>query len=304
MSIVKLISKNIWAELTNAVKKTKSKSIVAVAYFGQNGSKMLPLKKGSVLVIDASEKALKMGQTCPDELLKLYYKGIHIYSQESLHAKLYVFGNTLYCGSANVSGNSANRLKEVLLKTNNKEALENAKTFINSLCRIELGDDEINRMKKFYNPPKNFGGVKKPRENNSGNFYIVKLRLTDWSEKELAEAEKGRTTAQRNRVNKSRHRVEEFGWSGKTSFKKGDTILQITKESHKKYVATIGKLIHIRKWSNGKQTKYICYVEVPDKRRKNLETIKKQLNREDVKAILRGGRKNVELEGRILKLWM
>ena len=89
---IKLITKKIWSTITKAVKLSKTKSIVAVAYFGQNGSSMLPIKKGSTLLVDASEKAVKSGQTCPDELLKLYQKGVHIYSLENLHAKLFVIG--------------------------------------------------------------------------------------------------------------------------------------------------------------------------------------------------------------------
>ena len=65
----------------------------------------------------------------------------------------------------------------------------------------------------------------------------------------------------------------------------------------------IGKLIHIRKWSNGSKTKYVCFVEMPEKRRKNLEVVKKQLNEWDAKSILRGGKKNVALETSIKALW-
>ena len=54
MREVNLITKNIWFDLTKVVKANKSKSVVAVAYFGQNGANMLPLTKGSVLVVDAS----------------------------------------------------------------------------------------------------------------------------------------------------------------------------------------------------------------------------------------------------------
>ena len=133
--MTQLITNNIWQTLTSALKNTNGKSIVAVAYFGQNGAKMLPLKKGDILVVDASEKALKTGQTCPDELLKLYNKGVQVYSFDNLHAKLFLIGNVLYCGSTNVSGNSAKRLKEAILTTNDKIAIEDAKTFIKSLCQ-------------------------------------------------------------------------------------------------------------------------------------------------------------------------
>ncbi len=303
MSTIKLISKNIWAELTRQVKQSKNKSMVAVAYFAQNAARMLPLKKGSILIVDASIKNLKSGSTCPDELLKLYYNGVHIYSQENLHAKIYIIGNHLYCGSANVSPNSANNLKEALLKTNNKDAIIDAKAFINSFCRIELGEEEIIGLKKYYNPPKDFGGTKMASNNSSSNFHIVNLRLINWSEKEIEEAEKGRKIANQKLQKKSRHRIDEFSWGSEINFKVGDTILQITKDAGKKLVTPIGKLIHIRKWSNGKKTKHICFVEVPEKRRKNLKYLLNKLEERDAKSIKRGGRKRVDLQNLINKLW-
>lgn len=302
MSTVSLLTKNIWSELTKAVKVGKSKSIVAVAYFGQNGASMLPLTKGSVLVVDASLKALKTGQTCPHELLKLYYKGVHIYSKENLHAKLFILGNNLYCGSTNVSGRSANHLHEALIKTSDKVAIADAKEFIHSLCRMELGEEEIKGLNKYYNPPKVFGG-KTNIEVSDGEFHICKLDVADWSEGEQAQVEIGRALAENNRIKKSRHFVDEFLWAGEMSFKKGDTILQIVNEGDKTYVSPPGKLIHVRKWSNGKKTKYCCYLEMPDKRRKNLELVKRQLSEIDSRAIDRQGKKNLELEVVLKSLW-
>ena len=173
---------------------------------------MLPLSKGSILLVDASINSLKKGNTCPDELLKLYYKGVHIYSLENLHAKLYIVGKTLYCGSANVSGHSAKHLKETLLKTTDEDSLADAIKYIKSFCRIELGNDEITRLKKFYKPAKFFGGPKNETNDNIA-FHICKLSLIEYSEEEEGQAEKGRAVANKNRVIKSRHRVDEFLWT-------------------------------------------------------------------------------------------
>ncbi|MGP8216392.1 MAG: phospholipase D-like domain-containing protein [Bacteroidia bacterium] len=300
-----LILKNIWPILTREVKRSASKCFVGVAYFGQNGARMLPLKKGSILVVDASERALKAGQTCPNELLNLYHKGVHIYSKEGLHAKLYLIGNILYCGSANVSGNSENYLTECLLRTKDKKAIADTKTFILSLCRLELGENEIREMSKHYRRPKMLGGLRKLySKSNSTNFHVVNLKLKDWSAYELKEAEKGRTIAYRHRKNKSRHRVEEFSWSGKNvSFKKGDNILQITRDINNTYVTPVGKLIYMKKWNNGKRAGHICWVEVPNKRRKTLQVVKKQLGNSNARFLLRGGKKKTEFENSLIEIW-
>jgi hypothetical protein len=63
---IALLTKNIWRTLT-AATQTRTKPAVAVAYFGQGAAGLLPLPSGSRLVVDASEGAVKSGQTCPAE---------------------------------------------------------------------------------------------------------------------------------------------------------------------------------------------------------------------------------------------
>ena len=157
-------------------------------------------------------------------------------------------------------------------------------------------------MRKFYKKPKGGGGNKKEHAED-GEFHICKLDLDDWTDEEEQEAEKGRKVAEENRIKKSRHIVDEFLWGRNLNFKKGDSILQIINERDKTYVSPICKLIHIRKWSNGKITKYCCFVEVPDKRRKNLEVVQKQLNQADAKSIERAGKKSLNLEAALKNLW-
>ena len=306
---ITLITKNIWPTLTKAAKMSKTKSMVAVAYFGQQGSSMLPLKKDSILLIDASEKAVKSGQTCPDELLKLYYKGVQIYSLENLHAKLFIIGKELFIGSTNVSGNSSKLLQEAIVKTNDKQAIEDAKAFIESNTgNLEMGEEQLTRLQKLYCPPK-FTGVKSQSQKrksasiNSHSFMVYKLETGSWTEKEYKEADKGRKEAKINRINKSRHKLDEFKWEGELVARKGDTILQIIDEGNKVYISPPGTLIHMRKWNNGKQITNFCYVEVPDKRRKNINVFKKQFSAKTFKLINRNGRKNKAVAEELISLW-
>ena len=66
-----LITDRIWSTITSAARSDVGDASVAVAYFGAGASKLLPLKRGSRLVVDFSERAVKSGQTCPSEILKL-----------------------------------------------------------------------------------------------------------------------------------------------------------------------------------------------------------------------------------------
>jgi hypothetical protein len=60
-----IITGDIWTELIRTRRKRHRRAWVAVAYFGKGAAKLLSLKKGSELVIDASESAIKQRSDLP-----------------------------------------------------------------------------------------------------------------------------------------------------------------------------------------------------------------------------------------------
>ena len=54
----RLLTQDVWAHLARSAARFKKPSFVAVAYFGKGGADLLPLKRGSTLVVDASEEAV------------------------------------------------------------------------------------------------------------------------------------------------------------------------------------------------------------------------------------------------------
>ena len=305
----KLITEKVWFELTSAVKKSRTKSLVAVAYFAKGAANMLPVKKGSILVVDASEKAVKCGQTCPAELIKLYTKGVRIFSYENLHAKLFIVNNALYIGSTNVSGSSSQRLKEVLLKSTDKKTIADAKNFIESLCSVELGTELLSNLDKIYRPPKIVGvmGARSAKPNpeqiNGSDFHITKLKLTDWDDYETEQADIGEKEAKKKRINRSFHQVESFIWTGKPAAKVGDIVMQVLKAGNVEYVFPPGIVIHTRKLRSKGKPNTIFYVEVPIKKRKKLETICRVLSPVESKLIKRNGKRSNQFAETMFAFW-
>ena len=128
------IEDGIWSRLTKAAKACRGPAVVAVAYFSEEAAALLPIPKGSQLVVDASEATVKCGLTCPADLLRLHKKGVRIFSVQNLHAKVYVFGAQAFIGSANASNSSATRLKEAMLRTTERDAVKAARAFVRELC--------------------------------------------------------------------------------------------------------------------------------------------------------------------------
>jgi hypothetical protein len=123
----KFLTLKIWPRLTELATKSKQ-SWVAVAYLGNGATKLLPLKAGGRLVVDLSENAVKSGQTSPYEILKFIARGVNVSSVGNLHAKIFVFRDNAFVGSANASSHSANALIEAKRKLGDSKIFE-VKTF-------------------------------------------------------------------------------------------------------------------------------------------------------------------------------
>lgn len=303
-----LITENIWNRLTDAVKNSKGKSTIAVAYFSKGAASMLPLTKGSILLVDSSLKAVSSGQTCPAELLKLYYKGVKIYSKDWLHAKMFVIGNSLYIGSTNASNNSS-KLTEAIIKSSDKKLVEDAKQFINSFCKVELGEEQLNLLQKKYKEPRFIGpgGKSKKAEKqyfqNSSTFFIYHLVLKDYTPDEEVQSEIGNKEVVSKRIVRSRHCVEEFNWKGNFPPKKNDIVIQVVNEGNKTYVSPPGIVIHLRRWIHKGTKKAVCFLEVPIKKRKSIEFINDHLSKYQKVLFKRNGRRNKEFGDLMNNFW-
>src|SRR5690349_2161173 len=109
---MELLTNSVWKHISKAARAAKSNSDVAVAYWGGGGSKLLPLLRGSTVVVDMSLSAVRSGQTNPSDLLRLMKRGVDVHSVANLHAKVLVCGKTAFVGSANASSHSAGCLLE------------------------------------------------------------------------------------------------------------------------------------------------------------------------------------------------
>jgi hypothetical protein len=307
----KLITEDVWQSLTKKVNDTKTKSYVAVAYFGQGAANMLPLNSGSILLVDASETAVKCGQTCPAELLKLYKKGVEIYSLPSLHAKIYVLGKTLLVGSANVSYNSSNVLYETLLSTTDINAVKNAKDYILKFCGADLGEKELTRLQKMYKPPKwDFNGGKKAngaaknQNDVKSKLYVCELETNGgWTDEEQEIADIGEQEANSNRKETKRHSLHKFKWYGKLTMKKYDEVVQIYSEGKLTTVYPPGRLIFIKRYKYKGRNMAFCYVEVPDKEGIALSKIKGKMKADEFEKFNCMGYKNTKLAQTIYSWW-
>lgn len=148
-----LLGPNVWSEITAAARANAGASQVAVAYFSSEGPRLLPLKAGSILVVDASVDTVSTGGTAPAALRRMLARGVRVFSAQSLHAKVMVFGNRAFIGSANASTNSARYLIEAVANFDEPAMIHAAQTFVMGLAITELDDAALQALEAIYRPP-------------------------------------------------------------------------------------------------------------------------------------------------------
>ena len=149
-----LHSAGVWRRITAAASTALEPSFAAVAYFGSKGDRLLPLREGSKLVVDASISAVNTGITDPRSLRRLHNRGVAVFSMPSLHAKALAFDSIGFVGSTNASANSANNLIEAALSTTSGKSIKAIRAFVDDLCTDCLDDEAFDWLESQYRPPK------------------------------------------------------------------------------------------------------------------------------------------------------
>lgn len=293
------LSEDIWKQVSKEARAYRGKSFVAVAYFGTGAAEMLPLKAGSHLVVDASDRAMKSGQTNPAELLKLYEKGVKVFSCKDLHAKVFVFGKTAYVGSANVSSNSAKIYREAVVRASDNSVVGDARRFVQDLALRELGPKEIEKLLAKYVPPKGGRGSKGKRGPRKSNLRLRIVFLDD-PEDPPEEAKdgitKGEKIAKQLMIDNSRHELDYVWHNYDTKFVKGDVLLRVWPSE---FVSPPSTVLNVTRTADI----VVTHIECPKKHRKSLRSLKAKLSKSAFDRLKRQGIVGETVAKELLKAW-
>jgi hypothetical protein len=307
-----LVTGSVWEDITRAARASAARASVAVAYFGNGVSRMLPLVEGSRLVVDASEGAVKSGQTCPQELLKLMSRGVKVFSVPNLHAKVFVLGDRAFVGSANVSNRSAAQLVEAVVWTKDTRVVRDARKFVMGLCVNELTPTVLQLLAKQYRPPKipNSQGRRRVVLHTSKlpslpRLMLAQLQREEWPERDLDLHENSLRVAQKRREHPRTFELSSFHYTGKCPFKRGDKLIQVTKEDNGKLlVDPPGNVLHVRTRRDKKGLVSFVHVEHPNSRRRSAAALASLLGRGSLKRLRCNGEvRDKHFAQSLLNLW-
>jgi hypothetical protein len=307
-----LVTGRVWSRLIATRRKAPQRAWIAVAYLGKGAAKLLGLKSGSRLVVDASDNAVKSGQTCPADLLKLQDKGVRVFNYPHLHGKVYVFGRVAAVGSANASRNSAETLVEAMVLTTDRRVVKDAKAFVESIAKNEIGPDELDRLQKMYRPPRRpFAGARRKgqrrklaQQKSLPNIRVVHLVTQKWSDQDWNEQEAGEAIAKRRREHRRSWKTDDFRWSGAHSFQRHDKVMMVTRESSgKRLVHPPGTVLYVRSYRTRNGRAAVVFLELPARRRRELRTLARAQGRGAMKRLSRGGTLRGDLSESLYDLW-
>ncbi len=263
-----------WQALTNSIKTARHVD-AAIAYFGQGGAELLPLRDGDRLVVDMSSSTARAGGTDPREVERLIVRGVQAFTRRNLHAKVVVADKRVFAGSANVSRPARRVLDEAAVVTSDLAAVRRAREFIGRLCTEPVRPEYLERCKRIYRPPRRPGkrGKDEPAQPRADHakLWIVNLREATVPEAEVARYELGEEKAKKLVKDQSASKTQHFHWDWKPKMADeldlGDWILQVTTYHDSSVIVSApGQVLltdhYIRDRASGKE-RCVFHLEVP-----------------------------------------
>lgn len=144
---------SVWPIIKKQIKRTKKSQqiFVAIAYIGIDAAKIMPLRRGDVLVCNASDFAIKQGSTSAIALEKFVNHGVKIFNEPHLHGKVVVFPKKSFVGSANASSRSKEVLLEAVVETTDAAVVRASQRFVQRHAKAisRLNQEDIKRIRKI-----------------------------------------------------------------------------------------------------------------------------------------------------------
>jgi hypothetical protein len=134
----RLFSDTLWDQIRTLASAAQPKA-AAVAYVSSDA--IVAFGAGDTLVTDATDEAIRSGQTSARILRAAVSRGAAVYSCPNLHAKVIVLGNTVVVGSCNLSSRSAEVLSEAAWVTDDAAAVTAATNYVQGLARQSVRVD-------------------------------------------------------------------------------------------------------------------------------------------------------------------
>lgn len=252
-----------WPNIRKDLEKPNRRAVVAVvAYIGVDAPSVMPLKRGDILVCDASPLSIKSNRTSADALAKYHRRGVTVFSMSGLHAKVIATSTWAWVGSANASENSEKNLEEAAVRITKdaaKRMLKWAQGLASEDRELELTD--IRELQKIPRDKIQSGPRKETRPHDLPNT-LSKLTFVetggDLTAKEKTTISEDKSAARSDaKAVGAPSAIYAIWFYGQTKVKKGDWIVDI-RNGH---VRAPAQIVRIAKRGNDSIV-WLCPIKV------------------------------------------
>lgn len=290
------VGRDVWPAISKALSSCRGPCHVAVAYLGRGSAQLLPLPVGSRLVVDASERAVMSGQTCPADLLAMLKRGTRVFSVANLHAKVFVIGQNAFVGSSNASSRSRAVLIEAILRSNDPIVAKAAKTFVRGLCLRPLTPGYLRKLDRIYRPPRIPGLSTKRSAKDSarvpalGRTIVAQIDNSGYTPDEKKLLKSAIPAARKRRRHGAGYQLDDFIDYGHRVWRSDDVVIQMNDfGGGDVLVAPPGNIVDQRSRKIGHKVARAIFVERPDRRRRSLRSLASILGRGSMRKLKRDG---------------
>lgn len=150
LSVMEILSDHLWLHIKREAR-VSSRMSAAIAYI-TDASAFLPRSDDSLIVVNASDRALEAGSTDPRVLRIFMDAGVKLYSSSNLHAKAIAFDRSAFIGSMNASRSSQDRLIECALLIKDSSLVSQTHALVSELATDAMRIDAafLDRAMKIY----------------------------------------------------------------------------------------------------------------------------------------------------------
>ncbi|GBF17385.1 cardiolipin synthetase [Rhodococcus sp. Br-6] len=140
-----------WEAIAEAVGPARRRH-AAVAFLGADAPRILPMKRGDTLVVNASDSAVRSRATSPAAIAEYLQAGVLVYNERELHAKVIATSRCAVVGSANASTRSRDLALEAVVITEDPTVVSEVKQFVVDLAESpkRLTDRDLPRLQKLW----------------------------------------------------------------------------------------------------------------------------------------------------------
>lgn len=188
---------------------------VACPYMGEGTSKLLPWKKGDVLVCALSKLNARAGNVCPAEIEKLRKKGVRVFVEPDLHAKVMRCADVAIVGSANLSHHSRDRLDEAGVILRDAANLAAIDAWFDARTVEPVTPRFLEECKKAYRKPKGSPlGEPQGTESSRALWIITTYSIDEFPAEEQGTATAAMSAAKKRRRSATSYGIDQIRWPG------------------------------------------------------------------------------------------